>query len=239
MSIAFNSSSFDSFKLALWFDVDETLVDVATSKNSPSDFLKEAQKDISSISEGILKNPILYKKDNVEARAFEVRAFSQQKFNEIFDEIHEVNKFFGQKIIEVNILTNASYTEKELTSVLKTFYKNINVSHFANNPRKIEPKGEYMEHHRLASRSPISKDRTYIIDDGEDNCNNAEKHGFKAIRMNTSNYSLPVENHDEAVNASFARLNKIIANTKSLGMQFRMKQQMQMATIENEACTIF
>lgn len=223
-------------RLSLWFDFDETMA-VVTLKEGDSNILNnEAMKHLSASSIGIIKNPVLFNVNGGEGRAFEIKAIARQRFDEVFNNIAEINKFLGQKVISVNIITNGTYTKNEVIDVLNVFFGNIQISHFANRSRENPSKGGHIEACQSKSQSPIPKGRTYLIDDSEKNCNDAEKHGFKAIRMHTSLASAPVADYAASMNESFDKLNKIIENTKSLGMQRRLQKELQSSTLYTDEC---
>ena len=218
-------------KKILYFDLDHTLVESYNRENSRSFLSKSATLDLSSSSEGIVDNPIVYKIAEKEQSVHKVKAFAREKFVEIFKYIKEENSKCtdGPKIF-VRILTNNYYTQSAAQAFLTKFFGEIEFDGFANNDRQVpgfdekhipgtwKPlpgKGMTMNHdyNEKYKALGILKENIYLIDDSEKNCKNAELYGFNAIRMGTN----PTERgelitYTERKDKIFETLNQIITS---------------------------
>lgn len=175
-------------QIVLYFDLDQTLFEMYAELNAPSNLSKSALIDLSSSQEGIIQDPLMVNNEECQLRAKEIRAFAREKFKAIFDQIREVNEGRERPLVLVRIITNATYTENEVYSILKSFYGDMHFDGFANGHRQTYSKGDEMDRDyvNLYGTLGIPRSNIYLIDDSEENCVEAESQGFNAIRMGTT-----------------------------------------------------
>lgn len=142
-----------------------------------------------------------------------IQAIARERFRELFRKIRIINEEAKETVIFVNIITNAKYAEKSVVEVLKHFYGDDFAIHtYANCNREIPSKGlqmleDYIFKYCLLK---IPKDHIYLIDDLQDNCQDATTWDFKAIQKQNDNNDHLDEDDDQSNYDIFECLNKIV-----------------------------
>lgn len=213
-----------SDKYALFFDLDEALFSVdSQEKNDGKAYLSySAQSDLSTSIEGILDSPVMFRTRSNEYRAARVTALARHKFREIFDIIKTVNETAGEKIIFVNILTNANYTKQEVLAILHHFLGVSEIDDFANADVTGGRKEDYMRslYNRKFEPLGVPKKHVILIDDSFENCVMVKTQGFESIHIPaTPQRRECIETGKEERANSLTRLKTIAQATKTLAFQ--------------------
>ncbi len=136
----------------------------------------------------------------VQQKAHSVTIIARKRYLSIFRKIDTINeasrKLYGKDIIIVNILTNATYEQKEIHAIFSAAFpgcETIKKGVFYNNKRKQDPnKPSYPLPKHLQMQEDFDnvfekigalKVLTFLLDDSRTNCLGATKQGFQFLHF--------------------------------------------------------
>lgn len=213
-----------SNKVVLFLDLDETLIEVNLGQ-SEIRLSESVEEELNSAPEAFKYDVPIYRfKDANDEEAVTIAKYvvpiAHKHFQELFNKIDELNTNKDRKAVSVRILTNASYTEDEVTSLLLSLYPNIKIDGFHNRPvgNKSLNKGLVMNdlYNSILQAEGIDRKNIYLLDDLYENCLNVEKFGFNSIHMKTNIYGRGEgDSYTKSKDEIFARLFSLVTSASS------------------------
>lgn len=200
-------------KYVLNFDLDETLFEV-TYLDKEDGGGGSTASGLDSRVVDVIYDTNLWNADFGDDKICKISAIAREKFQNLFKKITELNKDAGETVIYVNIITNANYSEEGVLAVLKRFYgDDFTIHSFTNSVERKHSKGRQMLADYLGSHwgQGVPRDHVYLIDDMEDNCEDAEDNNFKALcALKSFGHSTGGGTTGELNEEIFETLNKIV-----------------------------